>query len=247
MPFGIHHVVIKGNANQTIFEEPIDNSIFLKFVRYAKQKFVFELYSYVLMGNHAHLIIQADGVMLGEIMHLINTLYAQYFTKKYGYIGHVFKGRYFERPVMGMLSLIRVINYVHNNPVPALVNDVAKYEWSSYHEFIYGEKLCSTRMVLKYLGGKEKFIQEMAIPDNSEAFEGPRYRSLKDTDAIQIARDILGIESPFEIKSFEIPKRNEAIRILYSEGLPQNQICRIAGISSGIVSRAIKETCLGNV
>ena len=65
-----------------------------------------------------------------------------------------------------------------------------------------------------------------------EFYDGKR---LNDNDAAELIIRIVKVSSPADIQSFEIEKRNIAIRKMKEEGLSIRQIERITGVSFGII------------
>ena len=86
-------------------------------------------------------------------MKRINQIYAQYFNKKYNYIGHLFQDRYHFEIIKDTSQLLTTTKYIDLNPVRAnMVNRPEEYEYSSYSIFIgkKEEKLISSEIFLKF-------------------------------------------------------------------------------------------------
>ncbi len=92
----IYHILTRGNNRQDVFE---DEEVFRRnldlLIRY-KEKYHFNLYYYVMMTDHVHLVIEPseEGGSLSEIMKGINLAYAQHYKRKYSHIGHFWQDRY---------------------------------------------------------------------------------------------------------------------------------------------------------
>jgi len=98
------------------------------------------LIGYVLMDNHYHLLIQTMDIKLQKIMHQINNKYSKYFNAIYERCGHVFQGRYKASLIRDERYLIKVLAYIHQNPVKAgICKRVEDYKWSS--DKFYRKKL----------------------------------------------------------------------------------------------------------
>ncbi len=92
----------------------------------------YTVYGYVLMDNHYHLVIQTFDKKLQEIMHQINNKYSKYFNNKYKRVGHVFQGRYKAILVQDERYILKLIRYIHKNPVRAgICRSMEDYKWSS--------------------------------------------------------------------------------------------------------------------
>src|SRR5262249_43357690 len=84
-----------------------------------------------------HLQVKTLDIPLSKTMHLLNTLYAEFFNFRYGRAGHVFQNRFHSIPVDVDSYLLVLSRYIHLNPVQAgLVSKPEQYAWSSYKEFI---------------------------------------------------------------------------------------------------------------
>ena len=129
---GYYHVIARGNNREYIFNRDIDKGYFLKLLNESRQNMRFKLMGYVLMDNHYHLLVQTGDVKLQKIMHQINNKYSKYFNAIYERCGHVFQGRYKASVIRNELYLLKVLAYIHQNPVKAgMVKKVEDYKWSS--------------------------------------------------------------------------------------------------------------------
>lgn len=149
----IHHITARGNRRSDIFKDEEDYKMYLTIVNECKIKFEFELCCYCLMTNHIHLEIETSDVSISKIMKRINQIYAQYFNKKYNYIGHLFQDRYHSELIEDDKQMLVTSRYIHLNPVRAnMVKLPEDYEWSSYSMYIgkAEEKLISSDKILSY-------------------------------------------------------------------------------------------------
>jgi REP element-mobilizing transposase RayT len=129
---GIYHVIARGNNKEYIFKEDIDKGYFIKLLKDNCNVMGYQIFGYVLMDNHYHIAIQPMNKKLQEIMHQINNKYSKYFNYKYKRVGHVFQGRYKSVLVQDERYMLKLVRYIHQNPVRAgMVNSVEKYRWSS--------------------------------------------------------------------------------------------------------------------
>ena len=129
---GIYHVIARGNNKEVIFHENIDKGYFIKLIKECSLSKGFEVFAYVLMNNHYHIVLKILDKELQEVMHWINNKYSKFFNIKYERVGHVFQGRYKSIPVQDERYLLNLIRYVHQNPVRAgIVENVGAYKWSS--------------------------------------------------------------------------------------------------------------------
>jgi len=135
-PGALYHVIARGNNRDAIFYSKDNYVYYLGKVRSAKEKYSFCLFSFCLMPNHIHLLIQTQGAPLSRIMISIQTAYARYFNKRYKRVGHVFQNRYKAILCDADSYLLELIRYIHLNPVRAGIVDLPQnYPWSSHRDY----------------------------------------------------------------------------------------------------------------
>jgi len=131
-----YHISIRGNQQQEVFYLNDDFKKYLSILKKAKRKYKIFLYTYCLMSNHIHLLVETlPSKNISKFMHWLNRGYTAYFNHKYNKTGHLWQGRFHSHPIIKGQYLINVATYIENNPVRAgIANDPANYEWSSYRE-----------------------------------------------------------------------------------------------------------------
>ncbi len=132
-----HHVLQRGHNKQVVFTGKRDYQYYLNNLLEAKQLFDVQIYSYCLMTNHVHLLLnpgeQSGG--LGRFMKFIAGRQTRYINKLYGRTGTLWEGRFKSSPVQSELYFLTCCRYIERNPVRAKMVDVPEaYEWSSYQE-----------------------------------------------------------------------------------------------------------------
>ncbi len=128
----IYHIIHRGNNKGFIFEGNEEKVELLKIVSEVKEIFDFYILAYVIMDNHYHFLIKTHNIPISQIMHRINTRYAKYYNRKKERTGSPFEGRYRSILVQDESYLLRLIKYIHNNPVYAnICSCMVKYKWSS--------------------------------------------------------------------------------------------------------------------
>ena len=134
--YSCYHVIARGNQKQKVFKGKGDYARYLNILKKAKRKYGISLYTYCLMPNHIHLLIEASvSRNMSKFMHWISRGYTAYFNCKYKKVGHLWQGRFKSKPILKGQYLVNVANYMEGNPVRAkLVDDIADYPWSSYRE-----------------------------------------------------------------------------------------------------------------
>ncbi|WP_229590786.1 REP-associated tyrosine transposase [Pseudodesulfovibrio sediminis] len=132
-PDAFYHVIARGNARLPIFEDDSDRECFLALLGTVSDRFNFVFHSFVLMGNHYHLLLETPDANLSAGMRHINGVYTQSFNRRHGRSGHVFQGRYKAILVDAEEYLVQLSRYVVLNPVRAgMVEKAEEYPWSNY-------------------------------------------------------------------------------------------------------------------
>lgn len=140
-PGAFYHVIARGNNKQDIFHDNKDKKYFLEKVAYYKKKFEFEIFAYILMPNHFHLLIETFNHPLNKIMQGIILSYTIYFQRKYFYTGHLFQGRYKSILCNKESYLLELIRYIHLNPVRSgIVSEPSLYHWSSHPIYLSNQE-----------------------------------------------------------------------------------------------------------
>ena len=116
---GLYHVITRGDNRRKVFRSHNDYRRFITILELQKSKLPFHLYSYCLMPNHIHLLIEMQDDPVSRIMQRVLTSYSQYHNRKYKKIGHVFQGRYKSILCQTDRYLGELVRYIHLNPVRA--------------------------------------------------------------------------------------------------------------------------------
>jgi len=136
-PGALYHITSRGNAKQHIFLDDEDRLLFLRILKKVVKDFEWKCYSYCLMNNHYHLLIETPKANLSRGMHMLNGIYAQKFNECHRRTGHLLQGRFHAVIVDKEEYLMAVCRYIVLNPVRSgFVDDPAKYRWSSYLDIL---------------------------------------------------------------------------------------------------------------
>ena len=132
-----YHVICRGNHRQVIFRSDGDRKYYLERLEEYRQRYGFNVYAYVLMSNHVHLLIQTGEVALSRIMQGLQLKYTRYYNRKYKEVGHLFQGRYKAILCDRQAYLLELVRYLHLNPGRMRVpTDPWKYKWSSHTAYL---------------------------------------------------------------------------------------------------------------
>ena len=137
----LYHLVSRGNERRDIFFNDDDRRLFLGTMGEMAQRFDVELFAYVLMNNHYHLLLSSRRANLSRAMQWFGVTYTNRFNAINSRSGHLFQGRFKSMLVQNDAYLMRLSLYIHRNPLRAgIVNRLADYRWSSYRSYAYGKK-----------------------------------------------------------------------------------------------------------
>lgn len=134
-----HHIVQRGHNRQPVFVENRDFEYYLANLREWTQVFEIKLFSYCLMTNHVHLIVQANDSLtaIPQLMKRLAGRQTRFVNALEGRSGSLWEGRYKISPIDSDPYLLACCRYVELNPVKAgMVALPELYEWSSYRERI---------------------------------------------------------------------------------------------------------------
>ena len=132
-PGELFHVFSRGNAKQMIFLDDRDRLRFLDLLGECVTRFGWIAFSYALMPNHFHLLIQLTSETLSRGMKWLNGTYAIAFNQRHARVGHLLQGRFKSPMVEKETYLLQLLRYIVLNPVHAGI--VARPEndrWTSY-------------------------------------------------------------------------------------------------------------------
>jgi len=157
-PGAFYHVTSRGNERGTVFQSNRDREKYLSYVESAHERYGAVVYTYCLMGNHYHLLLETPRGNLSKILQYINGAYTTYFNIKRNRFGHLFQGRFKGILVDKDEYCKELSRYIHLNPVRAgMVKVALEYPWSSYRYFAgrgKKPKKLKTELVLEDFGGE---------------------------------------------------------------------------------------------
>lgn len=144
----IFHVTQRAPGKEIIFLESDDYLRFLKHLKATTKEFRIRIFSFALLQNHLHLLLQIESKNLSEGMKFLFESYAKYFNKKYVRKGHVFCGRFRALLCRDDAHMLAASLYIHLNPVMAgLCQDPVLYRWSSLG--VFANEHCASFIVSK--------------------------------------------------------------------------------------------------
>ncbi len=170
-----HHVTQRGNRRETVFFDEGDYRFYLTLLREAAQKSGTLVWSYCLMPNHVHLILEPqkpDGLraFLGDA----HRRYTRFINARNNWTGHLWQGRY-GSVAMDDRHCLNALRYVALNPVRAgLVDRAEAWRWSSVRAHLNG-KSDGIAVIEPVRDRIPDFAAMLNLPaEDAEAFAGLR-------------------------------------------------------------------------
>jgi REP element-mobilizing transposase RayT len=138
----------RGDGGKIIFEGDDDRKAFLFRLGQVCGSHGWRIHSWVLMGNHFHLLLETPEPNLVTGMKFLLGTFSQGWNARRSRRGHVFQGRYKSVPVsaaMGSPYYFRIAaDYIHLNPARAGLaggkrGKLVSYKWSSLPCYLTGK------------------------------------------------------------------------------------------------------------
>jgi len=133
----IYHVYNRVGRGEAPFKLADEADRFVGLLHDVTRRDGLTILAWCLMPNHVHLAVRSSAVPLWRSMRTLQHRYAQAFNRRCRVFGPLWQSRYKARPVTEQPSLLRLLAYIHLNPVTAgMVEDPARYRWSGHRELL---------------------------------------------------------------------------------------------------------------
>lgn len=130
----------RGDRREDIVANDSDRDAFAELLGELVERTGFEMFSWVLMSNHYHLVFKTPEPNLVEGMKWLQNTWTKRFNARHQLWGHVFGGRYRAVLVEEGDHLATLIDYVHLNPFRAglvsLEDGLESFRWSSLPDYV---------------------------------------------------------------------------------------------------------------
>ena len=236
---GIYHVMFRAVNQQQIFEDGEDFERFIQILTDCKAISGYKLFTYCLMGNHIHLLIQEGKEPIEQVMKRIATRFVYWYNIKYRRAGHLFQDRFKSEPVEDDAYFATAVRYIHQNPVKAgLCKKISDYPFSSYKAFFDDSDLIDREFVFEIIPQDvfQEFNNKTANDRCLEIEDNPVVR-VTDEQAQRIIYKYTKCRSVSEFQILDFKQRDKCIVKLKERGLSIRQISRLTGVSFGIVRK----------
>jgi putative transposase len=183
-PGALYHVTCRGNERKDIYQDDTDRRRFLHMLRQSLHIYSVKLYSYVLMTNHFHLLLETPLGNLSEFMRHFNISYTSYYNRRHQRVGHLYQGRYQSILVEKDSYLSALSRYVHLNPVriktmeeapgKKKIEHLLQYPWSSLPGYLKESKkqpFVDYAALLGEFGGSRREYQASLLSEIGQGTE----------------------------------------------------------------------------
>ena len=119
-----YHVYSRGNYKHPIFETEGARVAFWETLAEVAEMHGWEIYAVAIMPTHFHLCVRTPRGDLSAGMHRLLTRFAVRFNRLRKESGHVFQGRFSAKLAPTGISVRRIIDYIHLNPIRAGICDL---------------------------------------------------------------------------------------------------------------------------
>ena len=113
-----HHIIQRGNRNQTVFFRNEDKRYYLHLLKTQSQIYGLKFWAYCLMDNHVHLIAVPRAEESFMAIAETHRRYSKHINLKNEWKGHLWQDRFSSYP-LDEQYLFAAVRYVERNPVRA--------------------------------------------------------------------------------------------------------------------------------
>lgn len=132
-----YHCIVRGNNRRALFAHSRDREHFASLLAQGVERFAHRIHAFAFMSNHVHLLVEVADTRLSSITHNLCSRYARWFNSRHARSGHLFERRYRAGLLRSDSSVLRVMRYIHLNPVRAgLVGNPARHPWCSHGGYL---------------------------------------------------------------------------------------------------------------
>ncbi|HET9400081.1 MAG TPA: transposase [Candidatus Acidoferrales bacterium] len=120
---------------RAVFDES-ERDLILEIISVERKRESFQLYAYMVMPDHLHLIFEPLAVDMPTAMRRIKSASGSKIQSKRKTLGPLWQARYFDSVIRRTNGLWDKLDYVHMNPVVAgLASEPGDWRWSSFHHY----------------------------------------------------------------------------------------------------------------
>lgn len=138
-PGAWHHVMNRGLARRSVFEDRACQRYFLSRVARVVRSKQLEVHAFCVLTTHFHLLVRSPSGSLSEAMRRVQNEYVRWFNRRNRRDGPLFRGRFLSRPVDGQLYFRVLVRYIDQNaPRAGLARSPEGYKYGSARHYARG-------------------------------------------------------------------------------------------------------------
>ena len=179
---------------------------------------------------------------MSQIFQGIGSRFVYWYNTKYKRTGPLFEGRYKSEPVDEGAYFLKVVRYIHLNPVKAgICKTPEEYPYSSYSYYFNNPKYSDSDLLFNLMEKKdfEQFHKEKNVDLCLDIDQLPQNK-LTDEQAALIFQESTGYQQISITQSLPDQERKLVIQKLIASGASIRQINRLTGVTIRIIEK-IKE------
>jgi putative transposase len=158
------HLIQRGNDRRPCFLDDVDRTSYLSTLLHVSERTHCEVHAYVLMPNHAHLLVTVgEASAPARMMQALGRSYVRYFNERHERTGTLWEGRYRSSLIDSERYFLQCSRYIETNPVRAgMVSEPSQHRWSSFRSNAEGwpDVLVRRHAVYLALGRSESARRE---------------------------------------------------------------------------------------
>lgn len=126
----------RGHGGEKILLDEVAKTCFLEILERRSVAQKIRIFTYCIMDNHYHIVLQNSSGKLSEFMKQLNGEYGTYYRRRAGGSGYVFQGRFKSTLIQEDKYMDMAIVYTLLNPVRGrIASSPWRYKWSSIREY----------------------------------------------------------------------------------------------------------------
>jgi putative transposase len=132
-PGGIYHLGSRGSNRGRIYWDDEDREGWERLLSRVSRRREWDVLAYAEMTNHFHLIVRVPDQSLSAGMQELNGVYSRRTNARRGRSAHLFKNRFWSKPVNTQEYLFGALEYVDLNAyVEDMCEHPSEWRWGSY-------------------------------------------------------------------------------------------------------------------
>ena len=132
----LHHIMVRGIDGKAVFTPEVNRIDLVNRFSELVPKTGTSVYAWAIMPNHVHILVRTGDEPISKFMHRLLTGYAISYNLRNERKGHVFQGRFKSILVQEEVYFVRLVKYIHLNPLKAHIVDelsaLRSYKWCGH-------------------------------------------------------------------------------------------------------------------